>query len=176
MSAIEKKNIHILQRRRPFVTKQERAQKAANLIGRKALRHFVYINLTVLLVTVIALSVISGGCSSDRKVQLGVNNIDTITSSDPDEGEDLGGGVSSRWWYHSYSLNVEAGYPYTFTLTTRNGITTGIWSEDKGGWIVEVNYMHPTRTETYSFQHSGNQKLWVEAAEVPAEYSWHVTR
>lgn len=156
--------------------KQEGAQKAASLTRRKALRNFVYISLAVLIVTVVALSVISGGCSSGRKVQLGVNNVDTITSSDPDEGEDLGEGVSSRWWYHSYSLNVEAGHLYTFTLTTHNGITTGIWSEDKGGWIVEVNYSQPTRTATYSFQNSGNQKLWVEAAEVPAEYSWYVTR
>ena len=156
--------------------KQDGTQKAANLIKRKTLGYFTYISLVALIVTVLALPVISGGCSSARKVQLGVNNVDTITSSDPDEGEDLGEGVSSRWWYHGYTLNVEAGHPYTFTLTTHNGITTGIWSEDKGGWIVEVNYMHPTVTETYSFQSSGNQKLWVEAAEVPAEYSWRVTR
>jgi len=176
MSATQKKDKQILHRRRTFVIKQEGAQKAASLTRRKALRNFVYISLAVLIVTVVALSVISGGCSSGRKVQLGVNNVDTITSSDPDEGEDLGEGVSSRWWYHSYSLNVEAGHLYTFTLTTHNGITTGIWSEDKGGWIVEVNYSQPTRTATYSFQNSGNQKLWVEAAEVPAEYSWYVTR
>jgi hypothetical protein len=158
------------------VIKQESTQKTANLIKRKKLRYSTHICLAVLIVTVVALSVISGGCSSARKVQLGVNNVDTITSSDPDEGEDLGGGVSSRWWYHSYTLNVEAGHMYTFTLTTHNGVTTGIWSEDKGSWIVEVNYSQPTRTATYSFQHSGNQKLWVEAAEVPAEYSWYVTR
>jgi hypothetical protein len=158
------------------MVKHNSTQKENYLINRRVLGLFGYISLAALISVVVALSVISGGCSSGRKVELGVNNVDTITSSDPAEGEDLGEGVSTRWWYHGYSLNVEAGHPYTFTLTTHNGVTTGIWSEDKGGWIVEVNYSQPTRTATYSFQSSGNQKLWVEAAEVPAEYSWYVTR
>ena len=76
------------------------------------------------------------GCSSDRSVELGVNNRDTITSSDPSEGEDLEGGTNYTWWYHTYTLDVEEGYAYKFTLTTINGNTLGIWSEDKGSWIV----------------------------------------
>ena len=127
----------------------------------------------ILLVLVLSLS---SGCSSDRKVELGVNNSDTITSSDPYEGEDLGDGASSKWWYHTYVIDVEEGYPYEFTLSSIDGNTIGIWSEDKGSWIVEVSPSVPKRTATYQFRSGGKQKLWVEAAEVPSEYSWYVTR
>lgn len=136
----------------------------------------ILVSLTALITGLVAVSLILGGCSGLRKVELGVNNHDTITESDPCEGEDLGGGVSSRWWYHGYSLNVEAGYPYEFTLTTIDGVTMGIWSEDKGSWIVQANYIRTTSTATYRFSRGGTHKLWVEAAEVPAEYSWYVTR
>jgi hypothetical protein len=118
---------------------------------------------------------VASGCSSGQAVTLGTNYTDTITSSDPSEGEDYED-YSTRWWYHVYTLDVEEGHPYEFTLTTHNDVTTGIWSEDKGGWIVEVNISRPTRTAIYRFEHGGKQTLWVEAAEVPAEYSWHVTR
>jgi hypothetical protein len=126
--------------------------------------------------TILMFCVATSICSSGRNVELGVNNVDTITASDPDEGEDYGGGISTRWWYHVYYLDVEAGHPYTFTLTTYDGVTMGIWSDDKGGWIVEVNVFETSQTATYRFQRSGRQELWVEAAEVPAEYSWYVTR
>jgi hypothetical protein len=128
--------------------------------------------LTILL----AVSLVSAGCSSGRNVELGVNNRDTITSDDPSEGEDLGGGASSVWWYHTYTLDVEEGYPYEFTLTSIDGNTMGIWSEDKGSWIVEVSPSVSTRTATYRFESGGNQKLWVEAAEIPSEYVLYVTR
>ena len=128
----------------------------------------IFISLILILLMV--------GCSSDRSVELGVNNRDTITSSDPSEGEDLEGGTSYTWWYHTYTLDVEEGYAYKFTLTTIDGNTLGIWSEDKGSWIVEVSPSVQTRTATYRFARGGKQKLWVEAAEVPSEYSWYVTR
>jgi hypothetical protein len=129
-----------------------------------------------ILMILLAVSLVSAGCSSGRNVELGVNNRDTITSDDPSEGEDLGGGASSVWWYHTYNLDVEEGYPYEFTLTSIDGNTMGIWSEDKGSWIVEVSPSVSTRTATYRFESGGKQKLWVEAAEVPSEYVWYVTR
>lgn len=129
-----------------------------------------------ILLVLLTVSLTSAGCSSGRKVELGVNNRDTITSNDPSEGEDLGGGASSVWWYHTYILDVEEGYPYEFTLTSIDGNTVGIWSEDKGSWIVEVSPSVTTRTATYRFESGGKQKLWVEAAEVPSEYVWYVTR
>lgn len=132
--------------------------------------------LVAIMVSIVMSCAMPAICSSGRSVELGENNTGTITTSDPDEGEDFGGGLSTRWWYHVYYLNVEAGHPYTFTLTTHNDVTTGIWSDDKGGWIVEVNPIDTSRTATYRFERSGRQELWVEAAEVPAEYSWHVTR
>ena len=135
------------------------------------------IYITVLIIGVLmALLIASAGCSSGRNVELGVNNRDTITSDDPSEGEDLGDGASSVWWYHTYVLDVEEGHPYEFTLTSIDGNTVGIWSEDKGSWIVEVSPSVTTRTATYRFESGGKQKLWVEAAEVPSEYVWYVTR
>jgi len=121
-------------------------------------------------------SLFSISCSSGRDVELGVNNRDTITSNDPSEGEDLGDGASSIWWYHTYTIDVEEGYPYEFTLTSIDGNTMGIWSEDKGSWIVEVSPSVSKRTATYRFEQGGKQTLWVEAAEVPSEYVWYVTR
>ncbi len=107
------------------------------------------------------------GCGGGNSVELGVNNSGTITSSDPSDEE---------WRYHKYVLDVEEGHPYTFTLTTNNGVTTGIWSEDKGSWIVEVSPVVQSRTGVYRFEKGGKQVLWVEAAETPAEYTWYVTR
>ena len=130
----------------------------------------------VTIMILLAVVIISGSCSSGRNVELGVNNRDTITSGDPSEGEDLADGASSVWWYHTYTLDVEEGYAYKFTLTSIDGNTIGIWSEDKGSWIVEVSPSVSTRTATYRFESGGKQKLWVEAAEVPSEYVWYVTR
>lgn len=132
------------------------------------------VSLIVLITALGAMSMPMSGCSSSRTVTLGQNNTGTISKSDPTEGDT----ESSRWSYHEYLLDVEAGYPYKFSLTTLDGITTGIWSTDKGSWIVEVSTVVRTRTATYRFEHGGKQKLFIEvpASDVPAEYSWHVTR
>ena len=140
----------------------------------KVLRRFGLPVITI--VILLTVMIVSGSCSSGRNVELGVNNRDTITSGDPSEGENLGDGASSVWWYHTYTLDVEEGYAYEFTLTTIDGNTVGIWSEDKGSWIVEVSPSVTTRTATYRFSSGGKQTLWVEAAEVPSEYVWYVTR
>jgi len=136
-----------------------------------------WVGLAITMVLILlAMTMVSSSCSSGRNVELGVNNRDTITSGDPSEGEDLGDGASSLWWYHTYTLDVEEGYAYEFTLTSIDGNTVGIWSEDKGSWIVEVSPSVTTRTAKYRFENGGKQKLWVEAAEVPSEYVWYVTR
>ena len=134
----------------------------------------ILVSLTALITASVAMSLLLSSCSSGRTVTLGQNNIGTISESDPAEGET----ESSRWSYHEYFLDVEAGHSYKFTLTTTSGVTTGIWSIDKGGWIVEVSPVIHTRTATYRFEDGGKQKLFVEvpASEVPAEYSWYVTR
>jgi hypothetical protein len=129
----------------------------------------------ILLLVVLALI---PGCSSVREAKLGTNYRDKITESDPHEGSRQ---ESNIWWYHVYSLNVEAGRTYEFTLTTHNGMTTGIWGRDKyestgRGFIVEVSPSVRTRTARYTFEHGGKQKILVEAAQVPAEYSFEVTR
>ena len=118
------------------------------------------------------------GCSSGREAILGTNYNDEITASDPHEGSQQ---ESNMWWYHVYYLNVEAGKTYEFTLTTKNGMTTGIWSTEKydstgRGFIVEVSPVVKTKTASYTFARGGKQKILVEAAEVPAEYSFEVIR
>ena len=132
------------------------------------------VSLITLMTVLVAMSLPLSSCSSGRTVTLGENNIGTIGESDPSEGEN----DSNRWSYHEYFLDVEADYPYKFTLTTTSGITTGIWSSDKGSWIVEVSTVVRTRTATYRFKNGGKQKLFIEvpASEVPSEYSWYVTR
>lgn len=118
------------------------------------------------------------GCSSGREAKLGPNYHDTVTASDPHEGSQK---ESNMWWYHVYYLNVEAGRTYEFTLTTANGMTTGIWSTEKydstgRGFIVEVSPVVKTRTASHTFKSGGKQKILVEAAQVPAEYNFEVTR
>ncbi len=118
------------------------------------------------------------GCSSGRQAILGTNYADEITASDPHEGSQQ---ENNMWWYHVYYLNVELGKTYEFTLTTPGGITTGIWSTDKydatgRGFIVEVSPVVKTRTASYTFEHGGKQRILVEAAGVPAEYSFEVVR
>ncbi len=118
------------------------------------------------------------GCSSGRQATLGTTYNEEITASDPHEGSQQ---ESNMWWYHVYYLNVEAGKTYEFTLTTKNGMTTGIWSTEKyestgRGFVVEVSPVVKTRKATYTFEHGGKQKILVEAAEVPAEYSFEVIR
>ena len=80
-----------------------------------------------------------------------------------------------------YYVTVEAGKTYEFNLTTSNGMTTGIWSTEKydstgRGFIVEVSPVVKTKTASYTFARGGKQKILVEAAQVPAEYSFEVTR
>ena len=143
----------------------------AKLIRRERLLPAGYIFIFAFL---LAGMLILNGCQSGRSVSLGQNNTGTITSSDPTEGET----ENDKWSYHVYTLDVEAGYPYRFSLSTLSDGTLGIWSEDKGSWIVEVSPVVTTRTATYTFQHGGKQKLYVEVptADVPSEYSWSVTR
>ena len=116
------------------------------------------------------------GCSSGREAKLGTNYHDTVTASDPHDGSQQ---ESNMWWYQVYYVNVEAGKTYEFTLTTANGMTTGIWSTEKyestgRGFIVEVSPVVKTKTASYTFKNGGKQKLLVEAAQVPAEYSFEV--
>jgi len=158
------------------MTVQSDKNNLKNSAKSRGTKWLILISTVVLITVLVAISLPLSGCSSSRNVELGVNNRDTITSSDPSEGEDLGGGVSSLWWYHKYNLDVEEGHPYKFTLTSIDGNTMGIWSDDKGSWIVEVSPVVTTRTATYRFERGGKQELWIEAAEVPSEYSWYVTR
>ena len=141
---------------------------------RRALISVVVVGVVLSLVGLVLLS----GCSSGREAKLGTNYHDTVTESDPHEGSQQ---ENNMWWYHVYYLNVEAGKTYEFTLTTKNGMTTGIWSTEKyestgRGFIVEVSPVVKTRTASYTFDHGGKQKILVEAAQVPAEYSFEVTR
>ncbi|MFC1921429.1 hypothetical protein ACFLYQ_06885 [Chloroflexota bacterium] len=137
-------------------------------------RWTIPVSLVVLIIALAVMSLLLGGCSGGRAVTLGENNIGTITNSDPKEGDS----DSGRWSYHEYVLDVEEGYPYKFTITTTSGDTTGIWSTDKGSWIVEVSPVVKTRTATYRFEEGGKQKLYIESPtdDLPADYSWHVTR
>ncbi len=130
--------------------------------------------MAFMLTTLVAMSLFLSSCSSGRMVTLGQSNTGTISKADPSEGKTQ----SDRWSYHEYVLDAVAGQSYKFTLTSTTGVTTGIWSSDKGGWIVEVSPVVHTRTATYSFAKGGKQKLFIEvpATEVPAEYSWYVTR
>jgi hypothetical protein len=136
------------------------------------------VSLAVVGVTLLLVGLVSiQGCSSSRKATLGANYRDSIIESDPHEGSSQ---ESNIWWYHVYTLNVEAGRTYEFTLNTQNGMTTGIWSSDKyestgEGFIVEVSPSVKTRTARYTFEHGGKQKILVEAAQVPAEYSFEIT-
>ena len=132
------------------------------------------LKFTLVVSALLAGMMLLSACGAGRSVTLGQNNTATITSSDPTEGET----ENDKWAYHVYTLDVEAGYPYKFSLTTLSAGTVGIWSEDKGSWIVEVSPVVTSRTATYSFQQGGKQKLYVEVptSDVPSEYSWYVTR
>lgn len=141
---------------------------------RKAIVLLVFLGVILALVGLVLVP----GCSSGRQAVLGTNYVGKITASDPHEGSQQ---ESNMWWYHVYYLNVEAGKTYEFTLTTANGMTTGIWSAEKyestgRGFVVEVSPVVKTKTATYTFKNGGKQKILVEAAQVPAEYSFEVVR
>ena len=57
------------------------------------------------------------------------------------------------------------------------GVILSLKYESTGrGFVVEVSPVMKTRTATYTFAHGGKQKILVEAAQVPAEYSFEVIR
>ena len=141
---------------------------------RKAIVSLVFVGV---ILSLVGLALVPG-CSSGRQATLGTTYNGEITASDPHEGSQQ---ERNMWWYHVYYLNVEAGKTYEFTLTTANGMTTGIWSAEKyestgRGFVVEVSPVVKTRKATYTFEHDGKQKILVEAAQVPAEYSFEVVR
>lgn len=155
------------------------------------------VSLTFAVVSLLLLSgfvLISGCVSGGNEVELGKNNRGTIKGSDPyigATGLDIHGNtVPIRWYYHVYYLNVEAGRTYDFTLTmfneTYSNTAVGVFSVDKGGFIVQVDpdILGPRGKASYVFEKGGKQEIWVEAFIPPdkavpdkiVEYSFWVTR
>jgi hypothetical protein len=84
--------------------------------------------LLLALAVVFSLTVVA--CGGGTEIKLGQLVSGTITKSDADDDE---------WKSKTYVIDVQAGVPYLFELTSADSDTVGIWGADADDYIVEVS-------------------------------------
>ena len=121
--------------------------------------------LTLALGALFALAV--AACGGGTEIELGQLVSDTITESDANDDE---------WKSKTYVIDVQAGVPYLFELTSADADTVGIWSADADNYIVEVSPAVTSRFTTYVFSEGGSQKLFLQspASDVPSPFTFRI--